>query len=200
MSGAEKLKEKIISEAAGWADRELAEAGLRAGEIVAAARKQADDKNKSILEQALVQAGERRRRAATIAELDARKEILRAKEELIEDTFRQALERLRLLKGAAAREVLMPMLLAAVKSGREEIIVSAGDRELFTPEFVAAVNKALAERGSQGGLILSGETREMRGGFILRSGEVEINSSFDTILRMQRDQLEPEVAAALFGG
>lgn len=199
MSGADKLKEKIISEAAGQAEKVLAEAKKRAEEIVAGAQKQADVRKKLILEQAQLQAEERRRRARTIAELDARKALLGAKEELIEDTFRQALARLGALQSAELRDVLRPMLLAAAQSGKEEIIVSAGGRELFTPEFIAAVNKALEEQGKQGGLILSDETREIQSGFILRSGEVEINNSFESILRMQRDQLEPEVAAALFG-
>ncbi|MBT9173324.1 MAG: V-type proton ATPase subunit E [Syntrophomonadaceae bacterium] len=199
MSGADKLKEKIISEAAGQAEKVLAEAKRRAEEVVAGAQKQADVRKKFILEQAQLQAEERRRRTRTIAELDARKALLGAKEELIEDTFRQALARLAALQTADSREILMPMLLAAAQSGREEIIVSAKGRELFTSEFIAAVNKALEEQGKQGGLILSAETREIQSGFILRSGEVEINNSFESILRMQRDQLEPEVAAALFG-
>jgi V/A-type H+-transporting ATPase subunit E len=199
MSGADKLKEKIISEAAGQAEKVLTEAKQRAEEIVAGAQKQADVRKKFILEQAQLQAEERRRRARTIAELDARKALLGAKEELIEDTFRQALARLTALQTADSREILLPMLLAAAQSGREEIVVSAKGRELFAPEFIAAVNKALEEQGKQGGLIMSAETREIQGGFILRSGEVEINNSFESILRMQRDQLEPEVAAALFG-
>jgi len=199
MSGAQKLKEKIICEATERAEKVLAEAGLRAEEIVAAARKQAEAKSRDILEQARLQAEERRRRVRTIAELDARKAILGAKEKQIEDTFRQALARLQALPPANAREMLLPMLLAAAQSGREEIMVSARDRELFSPEFMAAVNAALEKQGRQGRLTLSAAAREMQGGFVLRSGEVEVNSSFDSILRMQRDQLEPEVAAALFG-
>ncbi|MDW7652072.1 MAG: V-type ATP synthase subunit E family protein [Bacillota bacterium] len=199
MSGAEKLNEKIISQATERAEKVLSEAKSRAEEIVNGAEKQADVRSKKILEQAQVEAGERRNRARTIAELDARKAILGAKEELIEDTFRQALARLQNQKPEEAQKIIQPMLLSAVQTGREEIIVSDRDRELFTPEFLAALNKALEKQGKEGKLILSEQTREIMGGFILRSGEVEINSSFDTILRMQRDHLEPAVAAALFG-
>lgn len=199
MSGAEKLNEKIISQATERAEKVLSEAKSRAEEIVNGAEKQADVRSKKILEQAQVEAGERRNRARTIAELDARKASLGAKEELIEDTFRQALARLQNQKPEEAQKIIQPMLLSTVQTGREEIIVSDRDRELFTPEFLAALNKALEKQGKEGKLILSEQTREIMGGFILRSGKVEINSSFDSILRMQRDHLEPAVAAALFG-
>lgn len=199
MSGAEKLKEKIISEATEKAEKVLSDARSRAAEIVTGAEKQADVRSKKILEQAQVEAGERRNRARTIAELDARKAVLGAKEELIEDTFLQALSRLQNMKPEESRKIIQPMLLFAAQTGREEIIVSARDRELYTPEFLAALNDALEKQGKQGKLTLSVQAREILGGFILRSGEVEVNSSFDSILRMQRDQLEPDVAAALFG-
>jgi V/A-type H+-transporting ATPase subunit E len=151
-----------------------------------------------MLEQARVQADEHRRRAQIIAELDARKAILGAKEDMIEDTFSKAIERLRKLDQQAYEELIFPMLLAASQTGMEQVIVSQNDRGRFTPEFMERVNKALLQQGKQGGLILSGETREMQGGFTLLIGDVEINNSFNSILRMQRDQLEPDVAAILF--
>lgn len=198
MSGAEKLKEKIITEANEQADQVLNEARRRAEQTMARGEQEAASRKKALLEQARAQAEERRRRALTIAELDARKKILTAKEELIEDTFKQALTRLQSMEPGAYQEIIFPMLLHAVQSGKEEIIVSSQDRKRFTSEFLASVNQALSRQGKEGKLTLSKESRKIQGGFILRAGEVEINSSFDSILRMQRDQLEPEVAAVLF--
>lgn len=198
MSGADKLKEKILAEAQSYADGVLGEAGQRAAQAVAKGEQETAARKKALLEQFSRQAEERRRRAVTIAELDARKAILSAKEEMIEDTFTQALGRLQNLDDSSYREIVSPMLLAAAQSGREEIIVSAHDRARYTPDFIAEVNKALAQQGKEGKLTLSVEAREMQGGFVLRAGDIEINASFNSILRMQRDQLEPEVAAVLF--
>ncbi len=198
MSGADKLKEKILAEAQSYADGVLGEAGQRAAQAVAKGEQETAARKKALLEQFSRQAEERRRRAVTIAELDARKAILSAKEEMIEDTFTQALGRLQNLDDSSYREIVSPMLLAAAQSGREEIIVSAHDRARYTPDFIAEVNKALAQQGKEGKLTLSDKTREMQAGFVLRAGDIEINASFGSILRMQRDQLEPEVAAVLF--
>lgn len=198
MSGANKLREKILAEAGSQAEEVLEEARKKAEAIIAKGEEEAAAKKESVLQQARAMGEERRRRAQTIAELDARKAILAAKEELIEDTFRQALERLKGLDQKQYEDVIYPMLLAAAQTGAEEIIASPADAGKFTPELLGRVNQALKEQSKQGNLTLSGETREMQGGFILRSGDVEINNSFDSILRMQRDELEPEVAAILF--
>jgi len=198
MSGAEKLKEKIIIEANEQAEHVLNEARRRAEGIVSKAEEEAAARKKLLLEKARAQAEERRRRILTIAELEARKKLLAAKEELIEDTFKQALERLQGMETASYQELILPLLFDAAESGREKIIVSSQDRRHFTAEFLARANEALRQKGKAGELSLADESREMKGGFILREGEVEINCSFDSILRMQRDQLEPEVAALLF--
>ncbi|MBS4030318.1 MAG: hypothetical protein KGZ63_02705 [Clostridiales bacterium] len=198
MSGANKLIEKILAEANSQAETVLAEAEQRAAEISAKGVKEAEAKKKSLLDNAKVQGEERKRRAHTIAELDARKAILAAKEQMIEDTFAQAIGRLQKVDKKAYEDMIYPMLLVAVETGTEEIIVAADDQERYTPELLEKANKALIAQGKQGKLTLSAETREVKGGFILRSGDMEINSSFDAILRMQRDRLEPDVAAILF--
>ena len=48
------------------------------------------------------------------------------------------------------------------------------------------------------GLTLSEETRDLKGGFIMVDGDVEINCAFETLVRLQREQMEKKVADALF--
>lgn len=56
----------------------------------------------------------------------------------------------------------------------------------------------LVGAGNGGGLTLSEETRTMPGGFIMVDQDVEINCNFDTLVRLQRSNLELEVANLLF--
>lgn len=198
MSGAEKLKEKIIMEAEIQEKLLLEEAQQRAEIIVAGGEREGTAKKDALLAQARAQAEERKRRALTIAQLDARKQVLAAKEELIEDTFNQALVRLQELDRDRYRELVLPMILAASQRGDEELIVAPGQRDHFDASFLEKINESLRGQGKKGGIVLSGETRPLKGGFILRAGEVEFNNSFDSLLRMQRDLLEPAVAGMLF--
>ena len=47
-------------------------------------------------------------------------------------------------------------------------------------------------------LSLSEETRNIRGGFILVDGPIEVNCAFETLVRLQREKLEKQVADILF--
>ncbi|NLN06740.1 MAG: hypothetical protein GX167_03880 [Firmicutes bacterium] len=198
MSGAEKLTAKILGEAESFAEQVISGARQQAEAILTQARQEADNRRKQLLEQAQKQAEERKRRARTIAELEARKALLAAKKEMIEETFARALERLQQLEPAEYRKVIASMLLAAAETGTEEIIVAAADRDRLTDSFLREGNRELAKRGKQGKLKFAAETRDIQGGFILRTRDAEINSSFPALLRMQREQLEPDVAAILF--
>ena len=48
------------------------------------------------------------------------------------------------------------------------------------------------------GLTLSEQTRDIKGGFIMVDGDVEINCAFETLVRLQREQMEKKVADVLF--
>ena len=60
------------------------------------------------------------------------------------------------------------------------------------------VNSTAARVTGTGMLTLSEETRPIQGGFILVDGDVEVNCAFETLVRLQREKLEKEVADALF--
>ena len=47
-------------------------------------------------------------------------------------------------------------------------------------------------------LTLAEETRNIKGGFIMLDGDVEVNCAFETLVRLQREKLEKEVAKTLF--
>ena len=60
------------------------------------------------------------------------------------------------------------------------------------------VNAKLKENGKKGELKYSDICRETEGGFILKSGDIEINCSFSSILRMEYNKIEAEVIKVLF--
>ena len=60
------------------------------------------------------------------------------------------------------------------------------------------VNSTAAMVTGTGLLTLSEETRNIRGGFILVDGDVEVNCAFETLVRLQREKLERRAAEILF--
>ena len=60
------------------------------------------------------------------------------------------------------------------------------------------VNTTAAMVAGTGMLTLSQETRDIRGGFILVDGDVEVNCAFETMLALEREKLERQAAERLF--
>ena len=60
----------------------------------------------------------------------------------------------------------------------------------------AAVDKANAASGKQ--LKLSKETRPLKGGFVLRDENIEVNCTFDTLVRLEKAETTGAVVKKLF--
>ncbi|MGI6142875.1 MAG: V-type ATP synthase subunit E [bacterium] len=200
MAGAEKIVERILADARQQADAIKAEAEEKAARIIAQGEQEAEKSRQELLERARATAEERRRRILTIAELEGRKALLAAKEALLEEAFTTALKELQKLDVSTYQGIIRSLLLASIQTGSEEVIISPADQDRLTPAFLEEINQEIKSQGRVGNLALVVEDRPLEGGFILRSGGVDINNSFAAILKMQRDELEPEVAAILFPG
>ncbi len=198
MVGAERLKEKIMEEARQQARATVEQAEKEAADIIEGARKEAQNKKVDIIEKSRIDAVDRQKRLIAVAELDARKQRLQAKQEVLEEAFAKALDKLINLPADQYQEILLNMIVDSVTVGNEEIIVSEQDKQRLTPDFITTVNNKLKEKGIAADVKLSDESRELNGGFILKMGAVEANYSFGTIIRMQRDAIESEVVKVLF--
>lgn len=193
----DNILNKIRTEGQAEAAKITANAQASADAILAEAKAQTEQRRQEILAQAKREADEDEQRQLTVAGLEARKDLLMARQEVIEQAFAQALADLRKMPSADYRQLLKGMLMDAVQTGDEEIVVDQIDRALFTDAFLAEINEALVAAGKQGHLRLGAGTRHTDGGFILTTGEVDINATFATRLKELREDLEPEVAKVL---
>ena len=140
-------------------------------------------------------AAEREERLVGVAQLEARKQLLEVKQEMLEKAFEQALQDLLNLPEKDYVELLSKLIAQAAQSGREEVIFSQKDRPRYGKAAVTQANERLGEKGH---LTLSAQTRPIQGGFILSDGEVEVNGTFDTLVRLQRRELDGPVGKVLF--
>ena len=196
MDGIEKIIDRISSDAQREIDDVLAAAQAEAEKITAEYQAQAQAQADEILsrgEQAAVERGER---LASVAQLECRKEVLRAKQEVIDEAFRLAMDKLTQLPQEEYVSLLADLAAQAAAKGNEKLIFSVADRARVGKAVVVAANEKLGDKGQ---LTLSQETRPMQGGFILSDGVVEVNCTFETLVRLQRDTLSTQVADVLFG-
>lgn len=227
MEGIEKITAKIIQDSEAeitQLNRETDEKVLAIGE---SARTQVDKENAEILARGRRMADERLERLKSASKMETRKLELAAKQEVLGEAFDLALEKLCTLPDQDYIVLLTKLVLEASSTGREQLVFSAKDRARVGKQVVVAANEALVSQVAPelpsavaeskvgaflgkvvnsttamvtgtGLLTLSQETRDIKGGFIMVDGDVEINCAFETLVRLQREKLEKEVAKVLF--
>lgn len=197
MSGIEKINQKILSDAQADSDRETASAKAEADQILAKAQADAKAAQEKIAAKAKEDAAELIRRQVSVAELEARKMRLSAKQEMIDKAFDAALSELVNMP----RDTYVSFLtdkIAEIAQGGEEVILNAKDKEEIGLKLIAAVGLKNLKHLQLKMVTLSSETKNIPGGFILRSGDVEIDCSLSTMVQGCRDEVLPEVVSALF--
>ena len=195
MNGIEKITARINEDSQKEIDAILAEARAKADEITARARAEARAAGEEVLAQGRRAAAEREDRLASTAQMECRKAVLCAKQDVIEEAFEQAHKQLLALPREKYIALLADLAVQASVTGKEKLIFSASDRAQVGKAVAAAANDKI---GGHAALTLAEETRPMDGGFILSDGAVEVNCTFDTLIRLQRGALSGEVAKVLF--
>ncbi len=226
MEGIEKITAKIAQDAQAEIEKLTAETDEKVKSILDSAQAQAREEAGDIVEKGRAAAGERLERLSSAAQMERRKLELAAKQEVLGEAFDLALEKLCTLPEKEYIDLLTKLALEASASGKERLIFSQKDRARVGKQVVMAANDALIKDRAPGlpeevtkskmgslmdklihnttaivtgaGLTLSEQTRDIKGGFIMVDGDVEINCAFETLVRLQRERMEKKVAEALF--
>ena len=193
MNGIEKITQRIASDAQAEVDRILGDAREEAARITANYRAQADAEARDLEAKNERAAAEQEERLVNAAQMRARKVQLAAKQEMVEKAYIQALDKLCAMPQEQYVAILADLLVKASSNGKEEAVFSPEDRERVGE---AAVAKANELSGKQ--LRLSDETQPIRGGFILKDKNVEVNCTFETLVRLQKAETAGAVAQKLF--
>ena len=194
MDGIEKITGRIAEDAGREIEGILSEARRQADEITARYEAQARRESEEILARGRRNADERVERVASVAQLDARKLELAATQQMPSRAYDLALEQLLSLPEKEYVALLAELAVKASSTGREAVIFSQKDRTRYGKAVVTQANERLGD----GHLTLSEQTRPIKGGLILSDGNVEVNCTFETLVRLQRGELDREVAQVLF--
>ena len=192
MNGLERITSRIEADARREIDGVLDEGRAEAERVVGAWRARIDAEISASAERNEKAAAEREERLKSAAEMDERKTILAAKQEMVEQAYALALDKLCSLPEDEKVKLLAGLLARASSTGTEEALFSEADQA------VGAKAVAAANEGSGKKLALSKETTPIRGGFILRDKNVEVNCAIETLVRLQKAETAGAVAKLLF--
>lgn len=186
MNDGKIIIDKIIADADETVKKILAEAKESAGATVKAAEEKAE-KERARSAKALAEEKDKIiAKQISGAEMQAKKAVLAEKQRILEEVIEEAQKRLISLPDGQYSEVIGKMLDNIDKSLGTEVIVAPKDRD------------RLAGVVEQKGFALSDRTENISGGFIIRNGDIEYNYSFDSIISIEKEEIQRMAAKILF--
>lgn len=186
----QELLDKIVGEAEERAREILSEAESKASDLRAAAAAERASLLESARKMAEGAAPETVKRRKAMAELESKKLVLKEKQEMISESYRQALAAIKASKKYEA--LLVKMILSAAEAG-DQVIFAASDFDRVDRK------KVVAEASKQGGfnLLLSEDKGDFDGGIVLRGKDCDKNLTLEVELETLRAE-EDLCAKALF--
>ena len=188
----EAIIDKILSDANLKGDAIIGEANGKADEIISLAAKQCKDylyQSKTEIYRLTLEIDERSR---SVAELDARKLLLAAKTQVLDDVYAKTLEKLRNLDKEQYGALIFAMLENA-KDG-DVVIISKREKDIVTKQSLADFAK---KKGIK--LTLADKFGDFDGGVIISENGVDNNFTLDVEVSILREQTETKIAKEIFG-
>lgn len=188
----EAIIDKILSDANLKGDAIIGEANGKADEIISLAAKQCKDylyQSKTEIDRLTLEIDERSR---SVAELDARKLLLAAKTQVLDDVYARTLEKLKNLDKEQYGALIFAMLENA-KDG-DVVIISKREKDIVTKQSLADFAK---KKGIK--LTLADKFGDFDGGVIISENGVDNNFTLDVEVSILREQTETKIAKEIFG-
>ena len=145
MNGIEKITARIETDAKAEVAEILREAEEKAAAIREQYKAQAAAEAKAAAAAGKEAAQRQTERLESAAQMEAKKRLLAAKQACLNEAFDKAQEKLLALDEGEYAQLLARMAVKAAKTGKEEILLNAKDRERVGPQVVAWANTLLAE-------------------------------------------------------
>jgi V/A-type H+-transporting ATPase subunit E len=183
---AEKIIEQIKKDSEKEINQILKEAKEQASSIIKVAKKEAEQESEKILSEGKQQGENIKRILISKANQDTKRELMNAREKIIEKCFEKAHHELSILKGSRYEKIVKKL----IEDGRKKL---GGEGLLWVTR---GVGKKVAE---QLGLKIVGYV-ESSGGVVLKSSDsrVILDHTFDGILKREKDKMRPMVGKILF--
>jgi V/A-type H+-transporting ATPase subunit E len=204
-AGTEKIVSSIMSDAQIKADSILAEAEKENETILSEGKSVADTEKEKILENAQKTAQMRYQQIISEAKMNSRRMELEAREEVIEEAFQKAEEKLKELASSDASQYKESLEKVIVESGVE---IGGGDLVILVKESdvtkitgsVSSLEASISDKTGTTTKLEMGENITTIGGAIVKTknGEIEVNNTIEARMLRFKKSLRSEVAGILF--
>lgn len=192
------ITDKILTDAKLKAEEIAKQAEVEAKKTLEDALSESTKIKENILKKAEQESAKKLKSAEISFKLKLKNTLLREKQDILDEAFKAAKKILLGLEPQEYKNLIKVMLLEAVKTASEEVIISYHDKDRLDEGFFNMVNSELAKSGKKGNLKAVFD-KSLEAGFILRSKNIQTDCSIDTILKLIRPEVESEIVGVLFG-
>lgn len=197
MTGLEKMKSQILNEAELSAKKILDEAKQDAEKVMQTAKENAEAECGRISKKSEAELEAVKERAASSRDLQKRKAILQAKQEVIAKILDDVYEALLVLDDKSYFEFIRKMLKKFVLPQEGSICFSSNDLKRMPENFESEIMDIAAKKGGKLTLLKEGNDN-IRGGFVLLYGGIEENCTFKAMFDSKKGELSDKVHVLLF--
>jgi len=198
-----KIKSKIEKDAEERAKQIIEKAKIRAKEIEEEAISKAEKRADEIVRRGLEEAERYKRRKLAEAKLRARQRKTQAREQLIEQAFQKANEKLKELTASSEYKGILERLIQkaaiGIGGGELEVLVPKG-HEKHLKDISSIAEKVRSETKNPTSIIVSKETIDAIGGCLVRKKDrsIFIDNTFESIMERNIKELRVKVAKVIF--
>lgn len=190
----EKIKTKILEEAKEDAAKIIKEAEGRLRSAKEEAQKAANERYTKEIENEKVALTFEEDRYLLESKANIQAEVLRLKNQCIDEIFHLALENIGRLNEKEYLGMIAGYLSLNLSPDIDTLVIGQNDARIITSEWVRGLLKDL-QKGIELKILTS---KEINKGFILKGDKVEINCSLEQILLDKKEDLKPQIYRVLF--
>ena len=198
MKGTEKIIAHIENDAKAQAQAIIDEANRKAEEVRSAGEKAAQEAYDKLIREGKAECEAMLNRKIRMAEMEAKKEVLGAKQERVVETFAKSVSLICELPREEYAELFAKMAAKVSVSGTEEMYFCKNDKDECGQRIADRANELLAAQGKVGKLTVAEEAVNICGGFVLIENGIELNCSAEMLVDRCHKTMVAEVANVLF--
>lgn len=195
MTGLEKIIGEIHSKSQSEAQGILEKANSEAQELLQAAKSDSNTRCAEIEADTTKRANALVHSASSAADLECGRMLLRLKQEMLNDTLRQAMDKLLSLPDDEYFSLLIKMAAECADRTDGLLCLNQKDLDRRPSDFSERLNRELPKGAS---LSVSEQACQIEGGFILKYGAIEQNCSFYAVFDERREELTDQIRDILF--
>ena len=204
-TGTEKIVSSILSDAKFKADSILEEAKKKSNSILEEGKKVALMEKEKILEDSKKQSTMRYQQIISEAKMNSRRMELDAREEVIEESFKKAEEKLGEIassNSAKYKESLNEIIMeAALDIGGGKLVIFLKQEDVSKiSDSISSIELDIKEKTGNETNLEIGKNINTIGGAIIKTknGEIEVNNTIEARMQRYKKSLRSEVARILF--